>query len=333
MFMISSKGKIRASIFLLSFFCLSISLSFEAVSAEQEDAASPDNSGSSYLGIPEIPSPEEIKKRAFKSVVEDGFPLSPEQIREWKKRSDDSSRVANEDVNVKIEYIDEIVPFSPGGEGKKSIDLFLSTGSVSSVTFLDRSGNPWPVSIPPIVGKGGLLTVSPAAPNIFFISTDVSYAKINLAFMLDGMTVPVYFHVNINRNKAHENLVISIQRNNPGADRVLVSGDDSSANRSTEGKIDAVTADENVYGFLTGDPEILELSETLRTKGFPSRAWFKDGKVYLKIKDATLLSSRYDSFAATSDGYGVYRLPYSPLLMVVSGGKVFDCEISRPLSE
>jgi len=271
------------------------------------------------LELPKIPTKEQIRKEVIDESTNDLMPLNANQIHRLKMKLDAGREAAQEPVRGTVKLMHKTIPIQIG-DTQSPKTIFLSSGKVSSFTFLDIKGNPWPIT-DVVVGQSKVLSVSRPRSHIAFVSTLKFYGDFNMAFMMKGVDVPVYFHIKFNMEKADESIKVAIQNVGPNSKKETV---------VTENNVKLVR--DSMYGFLDELPSIIEKSETLDVKGFYNSAWYNGGKMYIRVPSGEMISPAYDSYISSATGVKVYKLDYTPILMFSDKGKIYNASIKRPNS-
>jgi len=267
--------------------------------------------------LPKIPSRKEIHNQVVKEKIKQLMPLSDDEIRRLKMKIDAGREAVQEPVRGPVKLIHETIPLEIG-DTQSPKTIYISAGKVSSFTFLDIKGKPWPIK-DIIVGQAKILNVSKPEPHIAFISTLRAYGDLNIAFIMKGIDVPIYFHVKMNMEKAHESLTIAFQNIGPGTEKEQV---------VTETKVKMVR--NAMYEFLDELPSTTKKAEDLAVSGYYNTAWFLNGKMYIRISSGEMISPAYDSYVSSAGGAKVYKLNYSPVLMFYDNGKIYNASVKRP---
>lgn len=275
--------------------------------------------GANELKLPVIPTKEQIRKEVIDEATNDLMPLNANQIHRLKMRLDAGREAAQEPVRGTVKLMHETMPIEVG-DTKSPKTIYLSSGKVSSFTFLDIKGKPWPIT-DVVVGQKGVISVSRPKSHIAFVSTLKFYGDFNLAFMMEGIDVPVYFHIKFNMEKAHESVKVAIQNVGPTSEEETI---------VTETNVKLVR--DSMYGFLDELPAVTGKSEVLDVKGYHNSAWYHGGKMYVRVPSGEMISPAYDSYISSGTGVKVYKMDYTPILMFSDNGKIYNASIKRPSS-
>lgn len=152
----------------------------------------------SLANVP-TPSPQDLlQAQDFDAVVRSTIPMKPDEIRRLHKLLDEQKRAAAEPVRDTIPRSRQLtVDLAPGAAMPV---VSVNKGEVSTLVFLDRYGEPWPISAlengnardytvkEVVVNNGG--EKEDGTTNSLTISTN-SYSKGNFAVFLQGLSAPI----------------------------------------------------------------------------------------------------------------------------------------------
>lgn len=136
-----------------------------------------------------IPS-NQNKDPAYDSAFEKAFPLSPDDVREIKRYNDsidaEKSRSAK---SYQARISSDTLDLSPGA-GIQTIRLALHYSC--TLSFLDSTGQPWPISsYTPRKSKVFHVTNPEKHPHLLEISSSKAYAQSNMSLTFVGLDSPV----------------------------------------------------------------------------------------------------------------------------------------------
>lgn len=257
--------------------------------------------------IPNLPKLPSINQEAYRAVSEEASPLTPDQIRALRKLVDEAERAASAPPRFVPKPVSTSVTalLTPGATPPV---IRLSSNFVTSLLFLDQSGNPLNV-IDVTPGGASAFTItwsqSPKFTNKIDISPKSTYANGNVSVLLEGI-------------------------NNTPVSLTLVSGQ-----REVDYRVDV-----RVKGrFLSGsagafaslpegaNPVMLTLLDGVAPDGASSlvssssdvQAWDYHNRFYIRT-GLTLLSPAYITTMRSADGTAVYEIPPTSALIVLVGG-------------
>lgn len=252
-------------------------------------------------------SEEEIA--IFEAALMSGEPLSPDEIRAYKRHLDALAEaraekprgepVANtRSVNVSL---------SPGAAHP---EIMISDNYVTSVVVLDSLGNPWPIK-GYAVGNNEAFRTTAAGDNIIMISPLKPYATGNVVITLKDKTVPVVFQIRNNPDRVDFRLEA----------RVQAIGPESTYNPNIDLAFMPGGEDKILQSVLDGIPDdsLTELEVTGGSRY--TQGWMdSEGSVYLRTPyDLKVPEVRKQS--KSSDGTQVFVFDSTPAATLSVGGK------------
>jgi len=254
------------------------------------------------VGLPPLPSD-------FQMGVESAMPLSPNEIRELRRRLDAVQKAASDIPNPPKSQTGSVaVSLDPGSTPALVRPFF---GVSTSLVLVDSTGAPWPVENF-VVGNKALFQVERldgGTGSSFVISPLQAHGQSNLIMKLVGIPTPVVINLVLGQKIHDARIEARIQGRGPNA---IV----SSASL-TPG------VDSRLLGVLDGVPpggrELIVRATDGRAAG-ASRAWMApDGKLWLRTA-LNIVSPAPLSFVSSSDGMRVYRInPSSKVLAMMDG--------------
>ena len=132
----------------------------------------------------------ELQSKALDAALEKFFPLSPDQIQLIYKAYEqklEASSMPYTPVPVAVTATRSIA-LAPGSE----IPLVrLSKGYISSVLFLDKTGQPWPIANYSLGNNEAFDVQWDTQSNTLFIQSMKSWAFANMGIRLQGLNTPI----------------------------------------------------------------------------------------------------------------------------------------------
>ncbi|MCS4089500.1 DotH/IcmK family type IV secretion protein [Rhizobium sp. BK176] len=268
-------------------------------------AAQQQQVGSVPMAAAAAPTAQEVNDKAFKAAVETIFPLTPDQQRTFKQKGDENDRAVGEPLHA-ISPVSRSVRVSlRSGDAPPTIKT--SPGWISTITFADVTGQPWPV-LSVTNGNPDAYDVknsgAEGTSNIVTISSKQAYVPSNIAVTLLGAKVPVMMTLQPSNGAVDFRVDAQIDQRGPNASYDVISSDSLPA-----------TSDSLMLGFLDGVPPT-EASK-LKTSDPNTQAWRYNDLLYIRTTKS-LLSPAYLSKQSNVVGVNVYVLNEAPV-MVMSG--------------
>ncbi|NDC57105.1 MAG: type IV secretion protein DotH, partial [Alphaproteobacteria bacterium] len=196
----------------------------------------------------------------------------------------------------------------------------VAAGYVTTITLLDASGQPWPISD---VGVGGNFEVSPTASgtHVVRITPLTRFGNGNLSVLLKNLNTPVIFRLVSGIDKVHLRYDARIPQLGPEAKVPLID------------KIRLVAGDEIIMAFLDNVPP--NGSKRIKVSGVDYRTlgWEMDGRFFVRTP-LKLLSPAWDHSVTSSDGTTVYQLnDMAPVLLLSDSGIMTRARLSQENSD
>ncbi|MDW9479040.1 hypothetical protein GOB57_10230 [Sinorhizobium meliloti] len=251
------------------------------------------------------PSAEELNKKAFDAALQTLYPLTPEQQKIVREKGDQIDRAVGEPLTAVSPVSRSVRVSLRSGDAPPTIKT--SPGWISTITFADVTGQPWPV-LSVTNGNPDAYDVknsgAEGTSNIVTISSKQAYVPSNIAVTLLGAKVPVMITLSPSTGAVDFRVDAQIDQRGPNASYDVISSDSLPA-----------TSDSIMLGFLDGVPPSEALK--LRTSDTNTQAWRYNDLLYIRTT-RSLLSPAYLSKQSNVVGVNVYVLNEAPV-MVMSG--------------
>lgn len=255
-----------------------------------------------------------VPKSDFEATLNQMFPMSPKQVRQFGKVVDEQQRAKTEAPGVVGRPVTSTVRVS-SAPGAIPPVIRLGRGFVSTMVFVDSSGAQWPVT-GFSVGNPDKFGVDPAQEgetNVLTLTPLGSYIHSNLAVMLKGRQTPVSFTVISDQRETDYRLDVSMDERGPNAKPPVVTADVN------------FSMDANMRSALDGVKPKDALD--MKVSGIEGQAWqVGNNKVLLRTK-ATLMSPAWSAHAVSADGTNLYVIPNIPVLIAFDNGSQVDVKI------
>lgn len=254
-----------------------------------------------------------IRDEAFKELLNKTLPLKPEQIVELHRELDKSKAAVHTSPTAPPQPISSTitVDLSPGATPPV---VRLATGFVTSVVFLDSTGQPWPVADYSLGNPKNFNIQWDTKTNTLFIQSTASYVTGNMAVRLSSLDTPVMLSLVTSQKEVDYRVDLQVRAHGPNATAHIV--DDF---------IPAGSSNSSLISVLDGIPP--SGSTELMVSGNNGRAWLFNGKLILRTK-LTLLSPAWNASVSSPDGTRVYELGQTPLILASQNGKPIKIEIA-----
>lgn len=267
-------------------------------------------------------SPEELKevarKEAFDAALQGLLPLRPEEIRALLERYDRTQESVEVPVypNPKPEVSVQNISLDPG---TKPAVVKMAYGQVTTVTFLDVTGAPWPVQDISWAGNFEVIenkTDTEGFTHMFRISPQSEFAYGNMSISLLGLKTPVIMTLETNREMVHYRFDAIISDYGPLAEAPLI----ASGVSTTAGDTEMASVLEGVA------PQSAVRLDVSGVDGRTS-AYRLNDRVFVRTP-LTLLSPGWSSSVASADGTRVYEIGDAPVLLLSDRGQMVRARLS-----
>ncbi|MCH9744095.1 MAG: DotH/IcmK family type IV secretion protein [Gammaproteobacteria bacterium] len=250
-----------------------------------------------------------VGQSAFSGVVNSMLPMTPEQIKTLRYMFDQSQRAASSYPGTppKPTSSSVMVNLSPGSAPPI---IRLRSGFVSSLVFLDSTGQPWPVQAYDLGDPSSFNVQWDQKGNTLLVQALSSYKPGNLAVMLKGQDTPVMVTLMPGQKAVDYRVDLRVPGMGPNAQPQFSNLPD--------------VASPQLLDFLNGVPP--NGAKELQVTGAPCEAWLLNGKMYLRTS-LTVLSPSWLATMASPDGTHVFELMKAPVVLASYRGKVVQLSI------
>ena len=251
-------------------------------------------------------------RAAFTQMLRNLMPLNPNQIVTLRGMFDESQRAVAQYPGVppKPTSSSILVNMSPGAAPPV---IRLRAGYVTSLVFLDSTGQPWPVTGYDL-GNPKAFNIQPSAPdgksNTLIVQALDHYEEGNLAIMLKDENTPVMMTLMPGQRAVDYRVDLRIPGIGPNG-LVSMSGLPQAENPL-------------LLDFLDGVPPTG--AKLLTITGAPAQAWSFQGHLFLRTR-VTVLSPGWIASMNSPDGTHVYELAKTPVVLASQRGQMIQLSI------
>ena len=250
-------------------------------------------------------------RAAFSKVLKNLMPLSAVQIQTLRHMYETSKRAAAASAGTppRSTSTTVLVNLSPGASPPV---IRLRAGFISSLIFLDSTGQPWPIQA---YDNGdpdsfNIQWDQKNNPATLLVQSSGGYKSGNFAVMLKGNPTPVMLTMIPGQRAVDYRVDLRVPGLGPNA-------------TMTMGTLpSAVTP--NLLDVLNGIAPAS--SKRLQVKGGDAEAWSLNGRMYLRT-GLTVLSPSWISTMSSPDGTHAYELMKAPVILASSQGRVIHLTI------
>lgn len=250
-----------------------------------------------------------MSQQAFANMLRSMMPLSPEQIKTLRKLYDDSQHAAATFPGIppKPTSSSVAVNLSPGAAPPI---VRLRNGFVTSLVFLDSTGQPWPIQAYDIGDPNSFNIQWDQKGNTLLVQSDTTYRSGNLAVMLKGQDTPVMITLMPGQRAVDYRVDMRVPGLGPNASPTMSSLPES--------------ANPQLLNFLNGIPP--NAAKALTVDGGPGQAWLLGDHIYLRT-ELTVLSPSWIASMSSPDGTHVYEITKAPIVLASYRGKVVQLTV------
>lgn len=281
-----------------------------ALLSERKNTAAPKKKGS--LVPKNLYAPNNVQDPAFIEMLRKRFPLSPEQIKALRHVLDNQFRAVQTPVEVPRPLVSsKWVNLSPGSIPPV---IRLASGYVSSIVFVDETGEPWPISAYDI-GNPTAFNIQWDKNNILMIQSLSAYANGNMVVQLLNLKTPIVITITSDQKKVDYRLDMRVPGRGPNAKASLI------------GSKIITRPSELLANLLEGVAP--KGSRPLHVEGGNAQAWIcecAEGYMYLRTK-LVVLSPSWHAYMRSADGMQAYRMDKTPLILASDKGKTVQLRI------
>ena len=252
----------------------------------------------------------DVSQEAFAKTARQMMPLTPEQIKTLRYLFDQSQRAAAADPGDKPPKPTSssiMVNLSPGAAPPV---IRLRAGYVTSLVFLDSTGEPWPIQAFDLGNPKSFNIRWDQKGNTLMVQAMDAYQAGNLAVMLKDHNTPVMITLMPGQQEVDYRVDMRLPGMGPNAAP------------SMNGLPD--TGNSQLLTFLDGVPPAG--SQELIVTGGACQAWVTGDRLFLRTR-LTVLSPSWLSTMRSPDGTNVYEMTKAPIVLASDRGRVLQLNI------
>lgn len=251
-----------------------------------------------------------LNATAFGNAVQAALPLSPQQIIRLRQLFNQSQVASTTAASTPPRPViaSRNINLSPGST---PMVIRLAQGYVSTLAFLDSTGQPWPIESYNIGDPQTFNMQWDKKGNLLMIQSTTLYNTGNLVVQLRELSTPVILTLISGQQAVDYRLDLRVQGMGPYAKPIL--------GRSLPAHV----------GF-----ELLEIldgislpnSVALSVTGGAAQAWLLGDRLFVRTR-LSLLSPAWVATVSSSDGMRAYELPKTPLILGTANGQTIHLKI------
>lgn len=242
---------------------------------------------------------------AFEQLLNDMYPLTPEQVLEMRDRYEDSKRaeVASFMTPPEPTITSTFVKLAPGAVPPV---VRLAEGFVSTLVFLDSTGSPWPIKSYNIGDPVAFNLQWNRVDNVIAIQAKTLFKYGNLVVRLEKLDTPVVITLLPGQQKVDYRRELRVQGYGPKA-------------KAHTGDMYPDKENSVLLGVLDGVPPVGSLPIEA-TEGSVD-AWVMGGRMYIRTRNK-IVSPAWVSSVRSADGMYAYEMNATPTILISKKGAV-----------
>jgi intracellular multiplication protein IcmK len=258
---------------------------------------------------------EQSEEEDFNAALRGILPLNPDEIMATKGRLNASQKAAAKDIGGPAKQVSRSVTISlaPGGQAQV---LQAMPNNVSAITFVDQTGQPWPVAAVVNGAPNGFDVIAPVkGGSSVSISPLMSFGSGNMTVFLQDLAKPITIALEIGKGLV-EQVDARVTSRGPNAKAQII-----------ESSSVPEAGSEAMMSFLDGVP--VQQAAPMTVSGVSpddARAWRIGDMIYLRTA-FTVLSPAWVARVGSADGMNVYALPSTPVVLVSAAGKMVSLKL------
>lgn len=245
----------------------------------------------------------EMYDQAFGSMVNQLLPMSPDQIAKLREIFTETQRAAATPAGVppKPTTTSLIVNLSPQAAPPV---IRLGAGYISSLVFMDSTGQPWPIAAYSIGDPNAFNIQWDKKGNTLLVQSSSFFKRSNLAVILKDLNTPVMLTLLAGQAAVDYRVDLRIPGIGPNAMFVQSGLPD--------------VANPELLDVLNGVPP--PGSKHLKVVGGDAQAWLKNNHLYLRTS-LDVISPAWQAIMTSIDGTHAYLMQSAPVILALQRGK------------
>ncbi len=255
--------------------------------------------------------PSEDSEAAFNTMLQQNMPLNPQQVVRLHQQIDISQRAQATPPTIPPKPVSTtlMINLAPGTTPPA---IRLAQGYVSSLVFVDSTGEPWPVATFDIGNPKAVSIQWDGKSNILLLQSQSPYSYGDMVIRLVGLATPLTIELVSGQRVVDYRVDIHIPRIGPNTKELPVGTTlPDSANQVLLGVLDGVAPPG---------------SRPLTVRGAHADAWLVGSTLFLRTR-FTLLSPGWVGTMASPDGMHAYQLAKTSSVLVSRYGEPAELNI------
>lgn len=241
--------------------------------------------------------------KAFDSTVNQLVPLSPDQITKLHEIFDETQLATTTPPGIPAKPTTSSIIVNLSPQAAPPV-IRLSAGYITSLVFMDSTGQPWPIDSYSIGNPGAYNIQWDKKGNTLLMQAGSFYKSSNLAVILKDLNTPIMITLLTGQGAVDYRVDIRVPAIGPNA-MFLQNGLPDSANPV-------------LLDVLNGIPP--KGSKALKVSGGACEAWILNNKLYLRTS-LDVISPAWQAVMSSIDGTHAYELQPAPVILALQHGK------------
>ncbi len=260
-------------------------------------------------------SPDETT--AYGAALQSLIPMTPEMIRDFRKRLDENQKAASEPPSGKRPRpVSDAIRLSLRPEQAAST-IATAPDTASVISFYDRTGQAWPIASF-VVGRADMFQVYALqeGSNKLAISALQPHGNSNLIVSLVEESRPIVFHLQTSQSTVLERRDITVEAYGPNAihNPTTVSVQATASNSIMMAFVEGTALPKGAVKLNSTDPEL--------------EVWDYGGDYYIRSPQ-TLISPSWRSALSGPGDIHAYRINKTPVVLLSRGGKIVSVRVGN----
>lgn len=270
---------------------------------------------------------ELINKLTEERVAEEANPTSPEEIRKLKE----DTLKTQEELEKSVHNPEALFRTIEFAQNNSSVmrDIYLSPNYATTLIFLDKRGNYWPIDSYVLPLPTETIDRSVINTGTMVLTPKKYSSKGNLVVMLKDSKMPLMLTLNVGTDKIDYKTELRIDGYGPNSQMIAY---DSNMNPKT------------IYNDLSSQSkfaktERLDLLSGITPTGYKKRdtnhsaveVWTKDKIMFIKTREQlltpTLLKGDEYNYLKGADGSYLYTVPFMPEILLSMSGSIVPVKV------
>lgn len=260
---------------------------------------------------PPIVAPPPDSGTAFTTMMQRNMPLTPQQVVRLHQQIDRSQRAAAVPPNIPPKPVSSTLMINQA-PGTTPPAVRLAQGYVSSLLFVDSTGQPWPIAAFDIGNPKAVNIQWDGKSNLLFLQAVSPYSDGDIVIRLVGNPTPITLELVSGQRVVDYRIDVHVSGLGPNTKDVPM----------------GVTLPESASQLLLGvlDGVAPTGSKLLAVRGADAQAWQLGERMYLRTR-LTVLSPGWVSTMNSPDGMHAYELPKTSSVLVSRYGEPAELRI------